>query len=552
MNYLEFINERKQRQLNTELISEAFNVKEVDKAHKLILSLAKKKLDGTTLMDPSPIATKVDGKDCISTTFINLKDKKTINVMFNLNYLISGKSAAVYSIDFFDKDQSEALLFGDGEAKSNLSIYTMGQSVAYFLPLVFHVVNNKDFSLGEDKATELAKEVFVKESRIYNYGAVNYKIYESMSDESVETAFHLNQGHKQVVTENGYIWETEAEDVKKAVRKKEVESWKTKGDSEEARQASIQLDRDYREICQAIKGGATTLEDLELKLGRKINVQLDTDEKTQSAVQTFNKEVKKGKAPEQAFKEMQAYVTTVIKGMQPGVILCGAPGIGKTYRVLKQLKAKGYQHGQNLHIIKGKCTPRQLYLKMYEYPAKGNILLIDDADSLVGPKAPEDCINLLKAALDSTADDEGRLISYRVSGKLLDENDNVIPKECYYNGSVIVITNYSVGQLDTALRGRVFTQTLDFTTDQILDIIKDVMPSIDPVHLKANAKMKAFEYLKDLAKNGTNMEVSIRSFGTCARLFQICEDDPDFTDDDAKSMISEQLQNQAIRGGKRF
>lgn len=553
MNYLEFIAERKKQQINQSLITEAFNAKEVDKAHKLMLDLFKKKIDGTTLMDPSPIATKVDGKDCISITFINLKDKKTVNMLWNLNYLVSGKSAAVYSVDFFSGKKAEELLFGDGEAESDLSIFTMGYSVAYFLPLIFHVVNNKDFNLKNGKAEEIAKKVFEStESYIYYYGSQPYNIYENMNNETIETAFRVNQGQKLVNKVGGPVWESEAEEIKKAVRKAEVESWKTKGDSEEAKKASIQLDRDYREICKAIKGGATTKEDLEVALGRKITVQYDTDDSVTKATSTFKKQVKKGKEPEQAFKEMQAYVSTVIKGMQPGVILCGAPGIGKTYRVLKQLKARGYENGKNLQIIKGKCTPRQLYLMMYEHQLKGNILVIDDADALVGPKAPEDCINILKAALDSTADDEGRLVSYRVSGKLLDDEGNPIPKDFYYNGSIIVITNYSVGQLDTAVRGRVFTQTLDFTTEQLLGIIKGIMPDIDPTKLKAKAKMKAYDYLKELAEKGTDMEISVRSFGTCARLFQICEDDPDFSDDDARSMIEEQMTNAALKTGRKF
>ena len=55
-----------------------------------------------------------------------------------------------------------------------------------------------------------------------------------------------------------------------------------------------------------------------------------------------------------------------------------------------------------------------------------------------------------------------------------------------------------------------------------------------------------------MAKNGDNMEISIRSFSTCARLFQVCEGDPDFTDDDARSMIKEQMALQYARGGKKF
>ena len=249
---------------------------------------------------------------------------------------------------------------------------------------------------------------------------------------------------------------------------------------------------------------------------------------------------------------MQGYVKAVIKGLQPGCVLCGAPGVGKTYRVMQQLKANGYTHGQNLAVIKGRCTPRQLYLTLYEYKRKGDMILIDDADSLVGPKAPEDVINILKAALDSTSDDEGRLVSYRISGKLLDDEEQPVPKEMYYNGSIIVITNYSAGQLDTAIKNRVFLQSLDFSTKQLLDIIKKLIPAIAPDKLSSQAKMKAYQYLTDMSENGDAMEISIRSFTTCARLFQVCEGDPDFNDDDARSMIKEQMALQYARGGRKF
>ena len=553
MNFLEFIKLKESITENRQIINEAFQVKDVDKAHKLMLKLFKEKIGKNVIMDPSPIATKVDGRDAISITFIALKDKKNIDMMWNLNYLVEGKSAAVYSIDFFNADQAEALLFGSGEASTALTIFTMGQSVAYFMPLIIHVVKNHDFSLGKDKAKDVTKTVFANECRIWYYGAMPFKIYESMKPSTIDTTFHLAQGHHLVDNGLEFVWESEAEEVKKKVRQAEVESWATKGDSEEARRRSLDLDKDYRDICKAIKGGATTLKDLEVAIGRKIKVAYNTDDSIKDAqkkVDEAEKEYKKD--PEQAFKEMQGYVKAVIKGLQPGCVLCGAPGVGKTYRVLQQLKANGYQHGQNLAIIKGKATPRQLYLTLYEYKSKGDMILIDDADSLVGPKAPEDVINILKAALDSTSDDEGRLVSYKVSGKLLDDEENPVPKEMYYNGSIIVITNYSAGQLDSAIKNRVFVQSLDFTTEQLLDIIKKIIPAIAPQKLSSQAKMKAYDYLNEMSKNGDNMEISIRSFSTCARLFQVCEGDPDFTDDDARSMIKEQMALQYARGGKKF
>lgn len=552
MNFLEFVKSRQSINENRQIVNEAFKTQDVDKAHELMLKLFKDKI-GNVIMDPAPIATKVDGKDAISITFIALKDKTKIDIMWNLNYLVSGKSSAVYSVDFFTADQAEALLFGSGEARTALTIFTMGKSVAYFLPLIIHIAKNHDFSLGKKDAREITKTVFANESRMWHYGAQGFKIYESMNPSTIDTAFHISQGHHLVDNGEGYIWETEAEDVKKKVRQAEVKSWATKGDSEEARRYSLDLDKDYREICKAIKGGATTLKDLEIALGRKIKVAYNTDDSIKEAESKVKEEEEKyNKNPEQAFKEMHGYVKAVIKGLQPGCVLCGAPGVGKTYRVKQLLKANGYTYGQNLAILKGRCTPRQLYLTLYEYKRKGDMILIDDADSIVGPKAPEDVINILKAALDSTSDDEGRLVSYKVSGKLLDDEEQPVPKEMYYNGSIIVITNYSAGQIDTAIKNRVFVQSLSFSTKQLLDIIKKLLPAIAPDKLSSQAKMKAYQYLTDMSENGDAMEISVRSFTTCARLFQVCENDPEFSDADARSMIKEQMALLSARGGKKF
>ena len=548
--FLEFINEKRKAAEGSAVINEAFKTEDVDKAHKLMLKLFKDTIGKNVVMIDCPVATKVDGKDCISITFF-VHNGNNIDVAWNLNYLSSGKSAEVYSIDFFTGQDAEAMLFSDKDVKSALSIYTMGQSVAYFLPLIIDVAKTKDFDMSKAEAEKSAKKVFANEAKKYYIGAQAYTVFESLDNNIVENAFHISQGHHLVNNGTEFIWETEADDVKKKVRAAEKESWKTKNDSTKARERSLALDREYREICKAINGGATTLKDIEISIGHKVSVMYDTDESTkdvQKKVDEAEKEYKKD--PEQAFKEMQGYVKTVIKGLQPGVILCGAPGVGKTYRVLQQLKANGYQHGKNLAIIKGKATPRQLYLTLYDYKSKGDMILIDDADSLVGPKAPEDVINILKAALDSTSDDEGRLVSYKISGKLEDDEGNPVPKEMYFNGSVIVITNYDVSSLDSAIKNRVFVQSLSFSTKQLLDIIKKIMPAIAPQKLSPASKMKAYDYLVDLADKGANMEISIRSFTTCARLFQVCEGDPDFNDDDAKSMIAEQMENQFKTGGR--
>ena len=242
----------------------------------------------------------------------------------------------------------------------------------------------------------------------------------------------------------------------------------------------------------------------------------------------------------------------VASGRAPSLIICGAPGVGKTWKTHNKLEQLGYEEDVNLYTIKGKCTTRRLYMHLYDFQRKGDIVLIDDADAIVGPKADENSINILKAALDSTTSDKGRLISYGIGGKIFNDDGLELPKKFYYNGSVIILTNYNAGQLNTALRGRSYIQDIHFTTEQTLEIIKKLMPGLDPEKLSAKAKMKAYDYLMELYESKMLADLSIRTFGLCATMFQANMDDPDFTEEDTKSMIKEQMINQALRGGKKY
>ena len=242
----------------------------------------------------------------------------------------------------------------------------------------------------------------------------------------------------------------------------------------------------------------------------------------------------------------------VMKGITPSVILCGAPGVGKTYRVKKILEKGGYTEDHNLCTIKGKCTPRVLYMKLLEFKDKKDIIVIDDADGLVGPKAPEEVINILKAALDSTSDAQGRQVSYGVSGPLKDDDGMDLPKKFFYQGSIIIITNYNAGQLDSALRNRSFIQDIHFSVKEVLGIIKKILPNIDPEHLSKTSKDKAYNYLEELANNKSQMEISIRTFIICAKIFEACGEDVGFNDEDAKSMVKEQMELQARKHGNHY
>lgn len=541
MNFLDFVSKKN----NDVILLESFKTSDLDKANELILNIFKKKIDPKTVLlgwKEQSVSSKTM-KSCYFMSYIN----KSLRA-FCLNYLLESESAEVYSISFFDKNATDLLLFSNqSKIKSVLTIDTLGTSVAYFIPIICSIVKNDNYNISIEDAKKLGSEIFNKgqknESYIWNFGAAKYTVCENLNEEDIEDFFYLKQGYIQESTPaQEYRWKKKAE---------RDNAWKKQREtkSKEDKELYQRINDEYIEIIKAIRGGATTVEDIEMHLSKNISVNIVPSESEKLYKEKLSEE---GKDPHQAFKEMTVYVKTVIKGLQPGVIICGAPGIGKTYKIMKQLEAAGYRDGHNMEIIKGKATPRQLYLSLYNYKEKGNILVIDDADALVGPKAPEDCINMLKAALDSTATPEGRKVSYRVTGTLYDDEGQEIPKTLYYKGGVIVITNYSVGQLDTALRGRSFVQELDFSNKQLLKIIEDMIDNLGDGLLSEESKRKALDYLKELADSGADMEISIRTFNTCARLFAVCEDDPDMTDDDVKSMIKEQMKNQSLRGGQKF
>ena len=547
MSFLDFVKHKDMMNENAQWINEAFKEKDYNKAKKAILSILKKEITVGNVYYLGVYDLKVDGNDCSSAMYVVVdKDGVSMKSSFSINFLKSGQSMVPYSIIFFDKSYCTSMLWGNVSnytAKAQLEIKMMGASIVYYIPVIANVINSGKFDISSEEAVKLGRKVYDTKNECVSwdmyFGAQKYHIYEGISEDKVIEKFHLNLGHKYKKVGDTYQWinETELED-----RKKEVYA-KMKANTDP--DIGKALYKEYRQILNAIKGGATSLEDLECSVKKNVSVSSSIPGAAEA-----QKKIEIAKSdPKTAFKEMQMYVKMVIKGIQPAVILCGAPGVGKTYRIMQQLKAAGYtMTGDN--VIKGKCSPRQLYLTLYNNKSKGDIVVIDDADSLVGPKAPEDSINILKAALDSTADDEGRLVSYKISGELKDDEGVPVPKSHYNKCGVIVITNYNVGQIDTALRNRAFTQSLEFSVSDLLGIVRDLMPNIEPEHLSMSSKAKAMNFLEKLVEDKEPIEVSIRSFITCSRIYENAEDEEELKL--CEKMIREQMKNQSLRGGRKY
>lgn len=116
------------------------------------------------------------------------------------------------------------------------------------------------------------------------------------------------------------------------------------------------------------------------------------------------------------------------------LIISGPAGLGKSYTVEQAIREYD-PDGIRSIIAKGFVRPTGLYLLLYEYRHKGNVIVLDDADSIF---ADQDALNLLKTACDTT---KKRMVSWRAETRMVDENGDPVDRTFEYNGTIIFITN---------------------------------------------------------------------------------------------------------------
>lgn len=185
----------------------------------------------------------------------------------------------------------------------------------------------------------------------------------------------------------------------------------------------------------------------------------------------------------QRFEVLNELATGVATGLIRGLVVIGAPGVGKSFgieRKLADICLKDLLEGQkpNFEIIKGVITPVVLFMKLYEYSGEDQILVFDDCDSVF---FDTEALNMLKAALDTG---RRRYISYNSDSKLLSKEG--IPNRFEFKGSVVFISNHKPSSTRSekirahlsALMDRVLTLdlTIDTPRDRFLrvkSVVKD-------------------------------------------------------------------------------
>jgi hypothetical protein len=142
-------------------------------------------------------------------------------------------------------------------------------------------------------------------------------------------------------------------------------------------------------------------------------------------------------AIQQRFDILDDMANACAEGTVRALILSGPPGVGKSYGVVQQLeKANLFNTLQNTkrwEVVKGATSGIGLYKKLYQYSAKGSVIVFDDCDTVLFDDLS---LNILKAALDSG---KKRIIQWNTESRVLDREG--IPDKFEFEGAVIFITN---------------------------------------------------------------------------------------------------------------
>ena len=217
------------------------------------------------------------------------------------------------------------------------------------------------------------------------------------------------------------------------------------------------------------------------------------------------------------------------RGDVRAMIVAGPPGVGKSFDVEARLNrvnltAKMRDIKDTCEFIKGTCTPIALYKKLYEHRGKKHVVVFDDTDSIL---FDQDCLNMLKAALDTS---KTRKINWLAESRVLREED--IPNQFNFEGSVIFITNLKLGSVRGKIKDHVealFSRChyLDLTMDndrEKLLRIKQVAADSNLFAENDLTQEQGEEVISFIEENQHRLrELSIRTLVKCAELRNVSD-----------------------------
>lgn len=221
---------------------------------------------------------------------------------------------------------------------------------------------------------------------------------------------------------------------------------------------------------------------------------------------------------DRAKAELRDGVAQVIKKDINFLVLYGPPGIGKTRDIEEMLavyyaiekakwektpdedkdprrtmlneKTDELEFRPPFTVITGGISFPEFYKRLYWSSKHGEILFIDDAITLRDPR--------IQSALQQATDPQtnGR-VQYGFKAKLVQEDEPDVPKEFYFDGGVIVCTNFRKDEMGKSERSRqLFGDALLDRIDGEVEFTHERQWLYDYVNREAFEKRGLLTYLK--------------------------------------------------------
>ena len=201
---------------------------------------------------------------------------------------------------------------------------------------------------------------------------------------------------------------------------------------------------------------------------------------------------------EDRYENVEKYIRSICGGQLRSMIVNGPPGVGKTFSVDAYLQQ--YSKAGNYKVVAGHMTLLTLYANLYYLRDAGQILVLDDVDSVYSQVTG---LNILKAAMDTKP---VRRVSWESTSAALAGLG--LPSSFEYKGSVILISNIgfnsSKGKLNEhldALKDRSFTLQISdgLRTSLYHQVCFMVMNKnlLKDFNLNHQQKVQILEYIND-------------------------------------------------------
>lgn len=229
------------------------------------------------------------------------------------------------------------------------------------------------------------------------------------------------------------------------------------------------------------------------------------------AEEAINKQLFQGQDPDDpafaVYDNLKQYINFIVEKKANALIVCGPPGMSKTYTVRRTLHFAGKRPGRDYVIEKG-ASLGLLATYSLLYKNKKRLLVLDDFDT---PLANQDVVNLLKSITDTYTKRIVSLPRERVLGTMDKGESSIgVPEKFEFDGQLVIITNLNKSQIDRALISRAPAFEVNYNVQEILASTKKMLKFIN-TSVDMKIKEEVYNYILALYKNDKKIDLSFRA-----------------------------------------